>query len=103
DLFDDPYVNPANAKKVSRSKEHLAFAQQAAERSIVLLKNTNHILPLDTRRIHTIAVIGPTAHPNPSAGYQRKKPSISVLDGIKNMVGDNVKIIYEQVYLKFNR
>ena len=40
--------------------EHAALALEAAEKSMVLLENDG-ILPLDTARIRTIAVIGPNA------------------------------------------
>lgn len=36
-------------------------AQRIAEQSIVLLKNTQRLLPLDAKAIHSIAVIGPHA------------------------------------------
>ncbi len=36
-------------------------AQHIAEQSIVLLKNTQHVLPLDPTAIHSIAIIGPHA------------------------------------------
>jgi len=39
----------------------LEVAQKIAEQSIVLLKNDQSILPLDTSKIHSIAVIGPHA------------------------------------------
>lgn len=41
-------------------KEHKAFSQECAEKSMVLLKN-NGILPLDRSKLKTIAVIGPNA------------------------------------------
>ncbi len=40
--------------------EHAALALEAAEKSMVLLENDG-ILPLDTNRIRTIAVVGPNA------------------------------------------
>lgn len=43
------------------SPAHTAFAQTAAERAAVLLKNTRAVLPLDTARVHSIAVIGADA------------------------------------------
>jgi beta-glucosidase len=43
------------------SPEHRALSLQAAQESMVLLKNENHTLPLDPNRIHSIAVVGPEA------------------------------------------
>jgi beta-glucosidase len=44
-----------------RSPAHLDLAQEAAEKSIVLLKNEGPLLPLDRGAIGTLAVIGPLA------------------------------------------
>ena len=38
---------------------------------IVLLKNENHALPLDRKKIKTIAVIGPNADIDPAGGGTR--------------------------------
>jgi beta-glucosidase len=38
-----------------------AIARKGAEESLVLLKNENHVLPLDASKLHSIAVIGPNA------------------------------------------
>ncbi len=55
--------------------EHKAKARKAAEEAIVLLEN-NGILPLDSTKIKTLAVIGPTAD------------STAVLDGNYNGTSD---------------
>jgi beta-glucosidase len=39
-------------------KSHVALAQQAAEESMVLLKNANNTLPINRSTVHNIAVIG---------------------------------------------
>jgi beta-glucosidase len=44
-------------------QESRRTALLSAEESMVLLKNEGHLLPLDPRRIHSIAVIGPDAYP----------------------------------------
>lgn len=52
--FDDiPY-------SVVSCREHKMFAMECAEKSIILLRN-NGILPLDERKIRTLAVIGPNS------------------------------------------
>jgi beta-glucosidase len=48
---------------------HRALALQAAHESIVLLKNDNHLLPIDTTKVKTIAVIGPSANCVQLGGY----------------------------------
>ncbi len=83
--------------------EHQKFAQELAEKSIILLKNDDNLLPLNMKEIKSIAVIGPNAHekkPNKGTysllgGYSGLPPYyVSVLDGIKNKVGDKVKVNY---------
>ena len=56
-LFDNPYINPEDARDV-RNKDHIALAADAARKSAVLLTN-NGILPL--RKDLKVAVVGPNA------------------------------------------
>lgn len=60
-LFQDPfkYCDTARAASVIMSAENLAASQKIAERSIVLLKNENQLLPL--KKDARIALIGPLA------------------------------------------
>ncbi len=58
-LFEQPWTNPADYPLFG-SKEHGAEALQAAEESIVLLKNDNNILPL--KKGVKILVAGPNAN-----------------------------------------
>src|SRR5579863_3774235 len=53
-LFDNPYVDPDYAEKVTNSTEHRAIALKAAQKAIVLLKNDNNLLPLDLSKLKTI-------------------------------------------------
>ncbi|MDO6434649.1 beta-glucosidase BglX [Flavitalea sp. BT771] len=59
-LFEDPFrfSDPAREKAVLNKKEHVAAARDMAERSIVLLKNEGHLLPL-SGELRSIALIGP--------------------------------------------
>ena len=45
-LFEDPYVDPAEAGRIAGNPEHRALAREAARKSIVLLKNEGPVLPL---------------------------------------------------------
>jgi beta-glucosidase len=55
-LFDYP-----TQKSVVDVEAGLDTARQIAEQSIVLLKNKDHVLPLDRNTVHSIAIIGPHA------------------------------------------
>jgi beta-glucosidase len=50
------------------SRESSEVALQGAREGIVLLKNSNHMLPLERKEIHSIAVFGPNAHPAVDVG-----------------------------------
>jgi beta-glucosidase len=59
-LFDSPYVDPEAAAKEIGAPESRAVALRAARESLVLLKNTNHMLPL-SKNLKRLLVCGPTA------------------------------------------
>jgi beta-glucosidase len=96
-LFEDPYVDPDYAAKTTNSPEHRALAEKAAEEEIVLLKNENHLLPLDAKKLKSIAVIGPDAADVHLGGYSRDPGhGVSVLDGIRARVGTGVNVLYAE-------
>jgi len=65
----------------------------ATQKSIVLLKNTGNILPLNKSAVKSIAVIGPRADQVVFDWYSSQAPySITPLTGIKNKVGKRVKV-----------
>jgi beta-glucosidase len=94
-LFEDPYVDPAEAERVAETKESSRLALRAAHEAITLLKNENNLMPLDRNKIRSIAVIGPNAGHvelgEYSGGPTRK---ISILQGIKDKVGGAVTVNY---------
>src|SRR5205085_1568390 len=61
-LFDDPYrfSNTQREQQAINNPQHRLIARDVAQRSIVLLKNQNNLLPL-SKSTKTIAVIGPLA------------------------------------------
>ena len=59
--FEAGLVDYPEQKSVIDVEGHLAIAQHIAEQSIVLLKNSAGLLPLDAAKIRSIAVIGPHA------------------------------------------
>lgn len=61
-LFDHPYRADAEAaRKEVFSVANRRVAEQAAEESLVLLRNEKDLLPLDLKKYPKIAVIGPNA------------------------------------------
>jgi beta-glucosidase len=64
----------------------------------VLLKNQNNILPLDRTKLRSVAVIGPNANRAHLGGYTDPKypASVSILDGVKNKLGNTVKVDYAE-------
>jgi beta-glucosidase len=98
-LFEDPYVDPAYAERITNGPEHRALALKAAQRAIVLLKNDNQLLPLDLARIETLAVIGPNATDVHLGGYSRDPGpgrGVSPVDGIRARVGASARVLYAE-------
>lgn len=97
-LFENPYVDPEKARKMTDTAEDRELAAETARRSIVLLKNQNNLLPLDKTKIRSIAVIGPNANRAHLGGYTDPAPprTVSILDGVKNKLGKTVKVNYAE-------
>src|SRR3989338_2655834 len=78
--------------------EHRQVAFRSAREGIVLLKNSGAILPIDQKKIKSIAVIGPNASVNRHGGGGSSVVtpfySISLLDALKNKIGDKTAINY---------
>lgn len=97
-LFDNPYVDEADAHSISlRKEEHLQLSREMAQRSIVLLKN-DKILPL-SKKTKKVAVVGPLAHDksNPLgcwAGKGTPEEVVTVLEGIQNALSPETTITY---------
>ena len=86
------------------SKEKQALALETAQKSIVLLRNTclpghtNNFLPLKKNKIKKIAVLGPNAATarlgGDGSGHSKAINPISPLEGIKELVGEDIEISY---------
>jgi beta-glucosidase len=100
-LFENPYVDPARAETVLNSAEHRALARVAAQRTAVLLKNENGLLPLDRKAVKSLAMMGPLADAaRDTLGswvFSQNKPSgPSILAGIRAKVGPAIAIGYSE-------
>ncbi len=98
-LFDKPYKAPKQISKLVHTESSILLAREIAEESTVLLKNDNHLLPLNISDYKSIAVIGPNADRIQYGDYsatKAKSSGITVLEGIKNYVGNKVEINYAE-------
>jgi beta-glucosidase len=88
----------------SDTPERRALALEAAQKSIVLLKNENSFLPLDPAQIKSIAVIGPNGDvarmKGAGSGALDGNYSISPLQGIREKAGHNVSVRFERGFPK---
>lgn len=82
--------------------EHSKTVYDVAAESIVLLKNDQHLLPLNTSGIKSIAVIGDNAtrtfHLGGFGAGVKARYEVTALQGLKNKLGNNVEIRYAQGY-----
>lgn len=81
---------------------HQKAALNVAQESVILLKNEDHILPLDPKTVKTVAVIGGNAVTQHSFGGGSAEIKalyeITPLMGIKKLLGGNVKVTYASGY-----
>lgn len=93
-LFENPYIDHAEAEKINGSLENRELAKKAAQESIVLLKNEENTLPLNKNR-QSIGIIGPDATEARLGGYSGpgNRP-VSIYQGIINKVGNSCRIHY---------
>ncbi|HVX25365.1 MAG TPA: glycoside hydrolase family 3 N-terminal domain-containing protein [Parafilimonas sp.] len=97
-LFDQPYVkDTAAADTIVHNNASVQLALKAAHESIVLLKNQDHLLPLDKNKIQIISLIGPNVKEEKSL-LSRYGPVnnhvVTIYDGIKNALPSNTNILY---------
>lgn len=95
-LFDNPYVNPAEAEKTCNSSKHRAIALEISKQATVLLKNEQNALPF-AKNIKSIAVLGPLANNAILGNYAPWGiKTVSILEGIKNKVGKHTQVNFEK-------
>ncbi|TRX16697.1 glycoside hydrolase family 3 N-terminal domain-containing protein [Flavobacterium franklandianum] len=102
-LFDDPfrYCNSEREKDALNNPEHAKIARKIASKSIVLLKNEQHILPL-SKNIKTIAFIGPMVKlKRANHGFWAidlkdvdSTYIVSQWEGLEKKVGKNTQLLY---------
>ncbi len=100
-MFDDPAHVPYASIPYEKNDcpGHHAAALEAAEKSLVLLRNRNHLLPLDRSRIHSLAVIGPNADSRRALEGNycgRASGYVTVLEGLRQAAGEGTRIYYAE-------
>jgi beta-glucosidase len=101
-LFENPYVDPKEAEKLVRCKEHRELALEAARKVMTLLKNKNNILPLSDKSIKKIGVFGPAAnvmslgdYSGPSGGLKGElvEGNITPYEGLKQRLQGKAEVV----------
>jgi beta-glucosidase len=102
-LLDESSSNPYSLIGVSDTippwlkSEARDLARKATGKSIVLLKNSNSLLPFKRDKIKSIAVIGPSSNKVISDWYGGTPPyNVSILKGIRNAAGNDVKVLFTE-------
>jgi beta-glucosidase len=103
-LFDDPYryFDEEREKQVIMNPDFIEVARKAAQRSIVLLKNENHILPLQKNTQKKIALIGPFVNERNSLNGEwaimgKRDRTITLYEGLKEKYANSpISFTYAQ-------
>ena len=101
-LFEEPYVNEKKAAQVVRCDEHKELAEEAARKSMTLLKNDG-ILPLDVNKIKKIGIFGPGANQlclgdySGGRGGWRGEGAVNAYQGIKNAFEGKAEVVLSEV------
>jgi beta-glucosidase len=94
-FLDQPQFDPVDSTYSVRDR---AVTLDAALESLTLLKNDGHLLPLDSARVKTIAIIGPDAWPAVTGGGGSSDAKafepVSILTGVANQAGSDVHVLY---------
>ena len=110
-LFENPRMPDAERTMLEINRtDHLAANLDAARQSLVLLQNDG-LLPLDLTNLKSIAVIGANADDDlsqlgdwtlgstqhlPEDGKQPREKTVTILDGIRAIAPQEMRVIYER-------
>lgn len=94
-LFENPYADPELSSRTFLLPEHRSCARKLAARSLVLLKNEDHVLPISPKA--RVAIIGPLAKAQRELmgtwtvdGFGDE--TVSIVDGFRNAGVDIVHV-----------
>ena len=100
-LFDDPYRFSVEQREQSalNNRQHRLAAREVAQKSIVLLKNQNNLLPLKSS-YKTIAVIGPLAKSKEdmlgfwNVPWPDNSDVVSLFEGLDRKLAPTSRLVY---------
>ncbi|MGZ9586617.1 glycoside hydrolase family 3 C-terminal domain-containing protein [Paenibacillus marinisediminis] len=100
-MLDDPaHVPYTNIPyEVNDCEQHREFAVEVAHKTLVLLKNSHKLLPLDRNQLKTISVIGPNADSQSAlkGNYSGTASEyVTILNGIKQKVSKETRVLYAE-------
>jgi beta-glucosidase len=100
-MFDDSAKVPFSSIPFTKndSPEHHKLTLEVAKKSMVLLKNQNNLLPLDRKKLNSIAVIGPNANSRAALignYFGTASRYVTVVEGIINAVSEDTRIFYAE-------
>lgn len=97
-LFEERYLKIEPGKQMYAQAEAKDVALEAARQAIVLLKNQKQLLPIVSKNYKKILVTGPNADSQAILGdWSGKQPDghvVTILDGIRRMVGKECEVTY---------
>ncbi|MGN1265536.1 MAG: glycoside hydrolase family 3 N-terminal domain-containing protein [Muribaculaceae bacterium] len=96
-LFDNTLPSEDNYDKEVHTSAHVALARKIADESIVLLKNSQNLLPLRIDELKSMAVIGPNAHQVQFGDYtwsRNNADGTTLLEALQEKVGNKITLNY---------
>ena len=95
-LFENPLPDPELAESITNNASARSTALEAAQKSCVLLKNKDNLLPLSESAYSKIAVIGPNANQVIKGGYStdKLKHESTIYEGVKSRVNGVASVSY---------
>ena len=98
ELFDSKPLDTNRMLQLTNCDAHKKLALEASEKSLVLLKNQNNLLPLNEQKIKTLAVVGPLAKGVHYGGYtaEPRYDGVDVLEGIQNIAEGKFNVLYAE-------
>jgi beta-glucosidase len=100
-FYDDAASSPYHSYGADsvHNEAHIRLARKAAQQSMVLLKNDNHVLPLKKSNYSSIMVLGPNAASLDAmiANYHGTSSRVvNIVEGITAAVGPGTRVEYDQ-------